>query len=295
MFAAFATGSGYGLGLARRALCTSTGAKVPVALVAQLRKRYVLPMQMCRDALAQNDNDVERAAEWLEKEQRKRGQDKLVKLSQRSTAEGWIGAQSTNGTSAVLIEVNSETDFVARNAGFRELVSHMSTGALRMCDAHAQTEGRVDLDTAALLKEKTDDGKVLGDLLADFVGKVGENTVVRRALGLKITDGIIGTYAHAPLDEKGIEGQGLKAGMVAIKGIHVTDDNKDYSRKVAQHIVGMGLTTAPRDAATGVTDVSALLSQNFIFDGSKTIEETLKGKGSDTVVQDYAVLEVGAE
>lgn len=184
-------------------------AAVTAAMVKELRERTGLGMMECKKALVAADGDIDKAIDDL----RKSGQAKAAKKAGRTAAEGAVViATSDDGTQALMVEINSETDFVARDENF-----------LGFADKVAK---------AALAAGETDAGKIAELMLADgasveearqtLVQKIGENIQVRRAVALAAEGGVIGSYVH-----------GGKIGvMVALKGGDATL-GKDISMHVA--------------------------------------------------------------
>ena len=137
---------------------------ITAALVKELREKSGAGMMDCKNALAENDGDVEAAMDWL----RSKGIAKAEKKSGRVAAEGLVGIAS-DGSSAAVVELNSETDFVARNDGFQELVRNVANAALG-------TDGSVEAVASAEFG-----GKSVADNITDAIATIGENMNLRRS------------------------------------------------------------------------------------------------------------------
>src|SRR5438128_8423130 len=159
-------------------------ATITAAMVKELRESTGAGMMDCKAALTETDGDMTAAQDWL----RKKGLSKAAKKAGRVAAEGLIGVQ-VKGTKGVLVEVNSETDFVARNDLFQGLV--------RMIADVALTAGT---DVEEIKQAKIGDLTV-ADAIAATIAKVGENMTLRRAANLSVGNGVIGSYVHNSVSE----------------------------------------------------------------------------------------------
>jgi elongation factor Ts len=185
-------------------------AAVTAALVKELRERTGLGMMECKKALVEADADIEKAIDDL----RKSGQAKAAKKAGRTAAEGAIAvAVSEDGKKAVMIEINSETDFVARDDNFIAFADKVAKAALAAGEADAVKIGEL----------LTDDGSSIETTRQALVQKIGENIQVRRAAVLE-SDSAIGAYIH-----------GGKIGvLVGLKGGSV-----DLGKDVAMHVAAV--------------------------------------------------------
>src|ERR1700750_730705 len=154
-------------------------ATITAAMVKDLRETTGVGMMDCKQALAESDGDMQAAIDWL----RKKGLSKAAKKAGRVAAEGLIGAL-TSGNKGVVVEVNSETDFVARNGQFQGLVKMIAQIAL---DVGADVEkikaakaGSVTVETA----------------ISDAIATIGENMSLRRATSLEVGQGGVAGYGH---------------------------------------------------------------------------------------------------
>ncbi|SSC73638.1 unnamed protein product [Ciceribacter sp. T2.26MG-112.2] len=192
-------------------------AEITAALVKELREKSGAGMMDCKKALTENNGDIEAAIDWL----RAKGIAKADKKSGRTAAEGLIGIAGA-GTSAVVVEVNSETDFVARNDAFQELVRGVASVAL-------STDGTVDAIAAANYPAT---GKSVSDTIKDAIGHIGENMTLRRAALLSVEDGVVATYVHNAVSD----GLGKLGVLVALKSTGNKDVLTAIGRQVAMHI-----------------------------------------------------------
>ncbi|MGL3605617.1 translation elongation factor Ts [Rhizobium sp. G187] len=192
-------------------------AEITAALVKELREKSGAGMMDCKKALTENNGDIEAAIDWL----RAKGIAKADKKSGRTAAEGLIGISGA-GTSAVVVEVNSETDFVARNDAFQELVRGVASVALT-------TDGSVDAIGAATYPAS---GKSVTDTIKDAIAHIGENMTLRRSVKLSVEDGVVATYIH----NAAADGLGKLGVLVALKSTGNKDVLAAIGRQVAMHV-----------------------------------------------------------
>lgn len=201
-------------------------AAVTAALVKELRERTGLGMMECKKALVATDGDVEKAIEDM----RKSGQAKADKKAGRTAAEGAIVVASNDaGDYALMVEINSETDFVARDENFLGFANKVAEAAL----AAAET------DAAKIAELKTADGSTVEEARQALIQKIGENIQVRRAAELK-ADGAIGAYVH-----------GGKIGvLVALKG-----GDAELGKDIAMHVAAVSpMVVTPDEVPQDVLD-----------------------------------------
>src|SRR5258708_23680094 len=167
-------------------------ATISAQTVKELRDQTGAGMMDCKAALGETGGDMEKAVDWL----RKKGLSKAANKAERVAAEGLIGVALT-ATKGVVVEVNSETDFVARNDFFQGLV--------RMIADVALTAGT---DVEDIKKAKIGNGTV-ADAIAESIAKIGENMTLRRAASLEVEKGVVASYVHSA----GAEGLG-KIGLL---------------------------------------------------------------------------------
>ena len=158
-------------------------AAVTASMVKELRERTGLGMMECKKALVAAEGDIERAIDDL----RKSGQAKAAKKAGRTAAEGVVMVATTEDRKrAVMVEINSETDFVARDDNFQGFANKVAQAAL---DAD-------EVDAAKIVALSLEDGSTVEQARESLVQKIGENIQVRRAVRLNVTDGVVGSYVH---------------------------------------------------------------------------------------------------
>jgi elongation factor Ts len=190
-------------------------ANITAQMVKELRERTGAGMMDCKAALQETNGDMEQAVDLL----RKKGLAKAAKKAGRIAAEGLIGL-AVEGRKGVLVEVNSETDFVARNDLFQGLVKMIANVAL----------------TVGTDMEKIKAAKVghitIADAIADTIAKIGENMTLRRASQLSVGTGVIASYVHNSVEE----GLGKIGVLVALESTGKADELKRFGRMVAMHV-----------------------------------------------------------
>ncbi|WP_273789675.1 translation elongation factor Ts [Bartonella sp. ML70XJBT] len=215
---------------------------VTAAQVKELRELSGAGMMDCKAALAETNGDMEAAVDWL----RKKGIAKADKKASRTAAEGLIGVASKD-SHAVLVEINSETDFVARNDGFQDIVRKVATAAL-------DTPGDVESVSVSLYPGTE---KSVELAIKDAIGTIGENMTFRRSAKLSVENGVIATYIHNSV----AEGLGKLGVLVAIE----TTGNKEaalaFGRQVAMHIAA----TSPLALTAQDVDAGAIEREKAIF------------------------------
>lgn len=212
---------------------------ISAAQVKQLREMTGAGMMDCKAALAETNGDIEAAVDWL----RAKGIAKADKKAGRTAAEGLIGvASDANG--AVVVEVNSETDFVARNDAFQDMVRNIAHVAL-------STDGSVDAVSAA---GYTGSGKSVNDTIKDAVGTIGENMNLRRSAKLS---GTVATYIHNAV----ADGLGKLGVLVAIETSGNADAARAFGRQVAMHVAA----TNPLALTAEEVDPAAVAREKEIF------------------------------
>ena len=201
--------------------------------VKELREITGAGMMDCKAALTETNGDMEAAVDWL----RKKGISKADKKAGRTAAEGLIGVDA-GVREAVVVEVNSETDFVARNAAFQEIVRNVSKVAL-------STDGSAAAVAAAHYPHSD---KSVADTIKDAVGTIGENMSFRRAAKLSVPAGAVAMYVHnAVADNLGKMGV-----LVAIETTGNADAARAFARQVAMHVAAanpVALSTEDVDPA----------------------------------------------
>lgn len=214
---------------------------ISAAQVKELRELTGAGMMDCKTALNETGGNMEEAVDWL----RKKGISKADKKASRTAAEGLVGVD-TGVREAVVVEVNSETDFVARNAAFQEIVSNVAKVAL----AYGGT------DAVAAAKYPGSD-KTVADTIKDAVGTIGENMSFRRSAKLSVSEGVVASYVHnAVADNLGKLGV-----LVAIETTGNQDAARAFARQVAMHVAA----TNPLALTPDEVDASAVEREKAIF------------------------------
>jgi elongation factor Ts len=205
---------------------------ITASMVKELRDKTQAGMMDCKAALTETGGDSEAAVDWL----RKKGLSKAAKKAGRVAAEGLIGS-ALNAGKGVLVEVNSETDFVARNDLFQGLVKMIANVAL---DAGPDVEKIL----AARVGDRT-----IADAISETVAKIGENMTLRRAAGISVGKGVVSSYMHNSPEE----GLGRIGVVVALESTGKTDELKAFGRQVAMHVAAanpQAIDPSGLDAAT---------------------------------------------
>src|SRR5579871_4802382 len=180
---------------------------ISAGMVKELRDKTQAGMMDCKAALTETGGNLEAAVDWL----RKKGLAKAAKKAGRVAAEGLIGV-AVAPTKGVLVEVNSETDFVARNDLFQGLVKLIADVAL--------TAGS---DVEAIKAAKA--GSItVSEAIADTIAKVGENMTLRRAASLSVGKGVVASYAHSSV----ADGLGKIGVLVALESTGNVDELKRF-------------------------------------------------------------------
>jgi len=190
--------------------------KVSAQLVKELREKTGVGMMDCKNALAETGGDMEAAIDWL----RAKGLAKAAKKAGRVAAEGLIGVATAPGK-AVMVEVNSETDFVARNADFQSLVSGIANAALA-------TDGSLEAIGAAKLA----DGKTVDEALKSAIATIGENMTLRGTAMISVSPGAVATYIHNAV----APGLGKIGVIVGFESSGDQDKLSAIGRQVAMHV-----------------------------------------------------------
>jgi elongation factor Ts len=190
-------------------------ADITAQMVKELRERTGAGMMDCKAALAETGGDMEKGVDLL----RKKGLAKAAKKAGRVAAEGLIGA-AVSATKGVVVEVNSETDFVARNDLFQGLVKMIADIALT---AGADVES---------IKQAKAGSITVAEAIADTIAKVGENMTLRRAALLSVGQGAVASYVHSAVSD----GLGRIGVLVALESTGDADELKRFGRMVAMHV-----------------------------------------------------------
>ena len=283
--------------------------------VSELRQRTQAGMMDCKKALEENQGNMDAAVEWLRKKGIARGENRAG----RTASEGKIVAQSTaDGRTGAIVELNSETDFVARNDVFGQTADRIAATLL----ADGTSDGTVPTaEGSALMSAKFGDTGTLGDALKEFTGKIGENIVLRRYARFG-GSGAVGAYVHH---------NGKVGTLVELAGV-TGDAGQQLARTIAEHVTA-GVPTVPvavtRDdvpaelvererrifteqAATSGKPANiiekmvggridkyfkevTLLDQPWVRDDSKTISDLVKQAGAGVSIRRFARFQIGQE
>ena len=283
--------------------------------VSELRQRTQAGMMDCKKALEENAGDTEKAVEWL----RKKGISRSETRAGRTASEGKIlSLISEDGGTGALVELNSETDFVARNDAFHQTLSQIAStlhGAAHIDGVTTSADG------SALHGEMHGDAGTIADALKMMTGTIGENIVLRRYARFA-GDGAVGAYVHH---------NGKVGTMVEIAGL-TGDAGQQLARTIAEHITA-GVPTVP--VAVSREDVPAelvdrerrifseqaaasgkpeniiqkmvdgridkfykevtVLDQPWVRDDSKSIRDLVKAAGANASIRRFARFQIGQE
>jgi elongation factor Ts len=221
-------------------------ANITAATVKDLREKTGAGMMDCKAALEASNGDVEAAVDWL----RKKGLAKAAKKSGRVAAEGLIGLAVSAGK-GVVVEVNSETDFVARNEAFQALVRNIAGVALA---------GSTD-DVEAIKQAAYPGGGKVEEAVANAIATIGENMTLRRAASLSVAQGAIGRYLHGSVGD----GLGKIGVLVSLESSGKADELEALGRQIAMHIAAanpQALDASGLDPAVLEREKSVLADKN---------------------------------
>ncbi|PQA85393.1 translation elongation factor Ts [Hyphococcus luteus] len=289
---------------------------ITAANVKQLREMTGAGMMDCKSALQETNGDMDAAVDWL----RKKGLSKAAKKAGRTAAEGLVAIAvepNASGATGVVVEVNSETDFVARNELFQKMVSDIANTALS-----------VGGDLEKLRAETFPGaGKSVDEHIAEMVGQIGENMSLRRSDGISVDEGVVASYVHGAVTD----GAGKIGVIVGLKSSGDKAKLEALGKQIAMHVA------AARPLATKVDDLdpnvvkkekevladqarasgkpeniiekmvegrlrkfyeeSVLLEQIFVIDGEtpirKVLENAAKDVGGPIELVGFARLELG--
>lgn len=265
---------------------------ISASLVKELREKTGVGMMDCKKALIENDGEMEAAIDWL----RKKGLSKAAKKADRVAAEGLVGVKSDGKTGAV-VEINSETDFVARNEQFQRMVGEITELAL-------STGGDLDKLLAAKMGSKS---MSVEDYVREMVATIGENMTVRRTAALSVEEGVVSAYVH----NKSADGMGKIGVLVALESSGDKDKLADFGRQLAMHVAAASpLALLPEELDSEVIGREraiyseqakasgkppeiiekmvegrlrkeffqqvVLMQQTFVIDGKATVEQAVK-------------------
>jgi elongation factor Ts len=191
-------------------------AEITAATVKELRERTGAGMMDCKKALAETNGDMEAAIDWL----RTKGLAAAAKKAGRTAAEGLIGV-AVEGTRGAVVEVNSETDFVAKNEIFQDFVRNVATLALQ----HGT-------DVETLGAAQYPDGGTVAEKLTDNIAKIGENQSLRRAAVVEVSEGVVVPYVHNQV----APGLGKIGVLVALESGAPAETLTTLGKQIAMHV-----------------------------------------------------------
>ncbi len=288
-------------------------ADITASMVKDLRDRTGAGMMDCKKALSENAGDMEAAVDWL----RTKGLASAAKKAGRTAAEGLVGVHVA-GTKGTVVEVNSETDFVAKNDQFQSFV--------RTVTGMASTHGEdIELLLAALYPER--DGMSVKDVLTHNIATIGENQSLRRAKIVEVSEGVVVSYIHNAV----VSGLGKIGVLVGLQSAAPADVLEPLGRQIAMHIAAAnplaldenGLDPAvvereraiAREKAAGSgkpADIvermieggvkkyrqeNALLTQVFVIDGKSKVGDVVaaaaKAAGTPITVTEFVRFQLG--
>ncbi|MBA4788589.1 MAG: elongation factor Ts [Rhizobiales bacterium] len=264
-------------------------AAITAGLVKELRDKTGAGMMDCKAALTETNGDIEAAIDWL----RKKGLAKAAKKAGRTAAEGLVAVESS-GHHAVAVEVNAETDFVARNVDFQAFVRETAKIALN-------TDGTIEAVADAHFPGES---VTVKERLASLIATIGENMNLRRSVKLDVEKGVIASYVHGAV----ADGMGRIGVLVALESAGDVEKLSVLGRQIAMHVAALSplaldsseipAETIAREKAillekhqgkpANVQDKIAesgmktffkevtLLEQPFVHDGSKSVSQVLK-------------------
>jgi elongation factor Ts len=261
---------------------------ISAAMVKELRDKTDAGMMDCKSALVETGGDMEAAVDWL----RKKGLSKAAKKAGRIAAEGLVAIVAT-GTQGVVVEVNAETDFLAKNEQFQTLARNVAGVALAVGD-----------DVEAVKAAVYPGGGTVQDAIANAIATIGENMALRRARKFEVSAGVVASYLHNAAGE----GLGRIGVLVALESPGKSDELAALGRQLAMHVaaanpVALDLASVAPDVLAREKAILAeknagkpahvmdkivesgmksyakeycLLEQTYIHDGSKSVSQALK-------------------
>jgi len=217
-------------------------AEITAQLVKDLREKTGAGMMDCKKALAESNGDMEAAIDWL----RKKGLSQAAKKSGRVAAEGLVGV-ATAGNAGAVIEINAETDFVARNVLFQDFVDAASKIAL-------EVKGDIEV-----LKTKPHPGesRTVAEQLTHLIATIGENMAIRRAAALAVSSGVVTSYIHTATRP----GLGRIGVLVALESTGDAEKLNALGKQIAMHVAA----AKPEALSIEAVDSAALEREKAIY------------------------------
>jgi elongation factor Ts len=220
-------------------------ADITASLVKELRDKSGAGMMDCKSALVATSGDIEAGMDWL----RTKGLSKAAKKSDRVAAEGLIGLAS-RGTNATMVEVNSETDFVAKNDSFQTLVRNVVVVA-----------STIGPDVEAIRIAAYPGGGTVTDAISNAIATIGENMTLRRVASLSVQQGVVASYVHTSISE----GLGRIGVLVALESPGKLEELSVLGRQIAMHIAAtnpVALDAAGVDPVVLAREKAILMEKN---------------------------------
>ena len=286
-------------------------AEITAAAVKELRERTGAGMMDCKKALAENHGEMEASVDWL----RAKGLAAAAKKAGRTAAEGLVGVAVT-GTRGAVVEVNSETDFVAKNEQFQGFVTEVAKLALATGE-----------DVEALKSAAYPSGGTVAEALTNNIATIGENQSLRRAAVLDVTEGVVVSYVH----NAAAPGLGKIGVLVALESAAPVDTLSALGKQLAMHIAaanplsldadGLDADLLARERGIAVEKANesgkpanivekmvdgtmakfakenALLSQLFVIDGKTPVADVVaqvaKDAGAPIAVKGFKRFQLG--
>jgi len=251
--------------------------------LAKLRKKTGYSLSICKKALGETGNDGEAAEKWLAEQAQALGLAKASKLQGRNTSQGLLGLRVKGGTAA-LVELNCETDFVARNQKFLALLEEVCGACLRV-----EGEGSSTISGEQVGALVDEEGRSLSDLVALNIGQIGENLALGSATLVKAGDGeAICGLCHPSSGASGEVQYGRYAALLSFKGNPAQDSaTSSIARGVCQHIIGL----APLHISNIEDKENSLMHQSYLLDEEQKVSEVLESAGLE--VTNFIRVEVG--
>ena len=281
--------------------------QVTASLVKELREKTGVGMMDCKTALKENNGDIEASIDWL----RTKGIAKAAKKEGRIASEGLIAVEKIDNIASI-IEVNSETDFVAMNEDFQNVVKKLSI-------LSTKSNNLEDL----LEKELEDKDIKVKDYITEMIASIGENINLRRIDKISVTNGVISSYIHNQVTE----GMGKIGVLVALESEADNNHLEDLGKKIAMHIaatnpISISIENMPLDLlereksilaeearSTGKPEEiiekmtegrlkkyyqeSVLLEQIFVVDGESKISDILNSLDKPVKIAEFVRMGLG--
>ena len=281
--------------------------EITTSLVKELREKTGVGMMDCKNALVENNGDIESSIDWL----RTKGIAKAAKKEGRIASEGLIYV-CKNENNASIIEVNSETDFVARNEDFQNIVEKLGNLAIK-------SDNLEDL----LSKEVSEESVLVKDYITEMIASIGENINLRRMETIENKGGIISSYIHNQV----VDNMGKIGVLVSLKSDEDVYKLEDLGKQIAMHIAATNPISInvedipkeilereraileeearssgkPEEIVTKMTEgrlnkfyqESVLLEQTFVVDGESKIKDILKTLDKPIIISDFIRMELG--